>query len=509
MSTREGFLAAIRAEPDEALHRLVYADWLEEHGTADLDAVRAELIRVQTARETATGDAAWELRARERILLGRWGDALAAGVAEHVEDYRFRGGFVEAAALTVESLVRHGADMHAATPLRGVALGGPAEPLTPELLAPFDGLRIWSVPWQVESAEHQAKLAEAVRPRLLDVNAMWWDFLRAGLERGWPLRHLGLGTVRLPRPGGGLDAALTWGEEEVGPLFAGPLPAGLGSLDLRGVRLAPAGWNWLFGFPHWPQVERLALWVEPDLGDPFGYLSGRPGVAGLRSLWLGGAPGERFVPYGESLLGLRHLVVQGDDWFDPSRSHQPGDPSLSGLVSLRQEYFREGGDLVELLRPTEHWPALRVLELRRWQQNFAEVVPHLLSLPILPALKRLELPALPLDGLDARHGEHALAELTLSATDFSTSLAAVSRSAVLPHLVSLEIARARLDRPDDLEPLLDRSRFPHLRRIEVGGLSVDPAWERRFAERFGAGATFVAHPITHFAVHERILEGWL
>src|SRR5262245_2593359 len=39
----EGFLAAIRAAPDDDTPRLVYADWLDEHGDPD----RAEFIRVQ------------------------------------------------------------------------------------------------------------------------------------------------------------------------------------------------------------------------------------------------------------------------------------------------------------------------------------------------------------------------------------------------------------------------------------------------------------------------------
>src|SRR5262249_13501753 len=43
MSERDDFLRAICASPDDDTVRLVYADWLEEHG----DAVRAEFIRLQ------------------------------------------------------------------------------------------------------------------------------------------------------------------------------------------------------------------------------------------------------------------------------------------------------------------------------------------------------------------------------------------------------------------------------------------------------------------------------
>lgn len=43
MSDRQGFIAAICAQPDDDVARLVYADWLEEHGEAE----RAAFIRVQ------------------------------------------------------------------------------------------------------------------------------------------------------------------------------------------------------------------------------------------------------------------------------------------------------------------------------------------------------------------------------------------------------------------------------------------------------------------------------
>ena len=43
---REVMLAAIRANPAEDLPRLLYADWLAEHGTGDLDAATVEFVRV-------------------------------------------------------------------------------------------------------------------------------------------------------------------------------------------------------------------------------------------------------------------------------------------------------------------------------------------------------------------------------------------------------------------------------------------------------------------------------
>ncbi len=46
MNPRLALLSAILANPDDDLPRLVFADWLEEHGTTDADAARVEFIRL-------------------------------------------------------------------------------------------------------------------------------------------------------------------------------------------------------------------------------------------------------------------------------------------------------------------------------------------------------------------------------------------------------------------------------------------------------------------------------
>lgn len=46
MSDRLALLRGILANPDDDLRRLVYADWLDDHGTTDADKARAEFIRL-------------------------------------------------------------------------------------------------------------------------------------------------------------------------------------------------------------------------------------------------------------------------------------------------------------------------------------------------------------------------------------------------------------------------------------------------------------------------------
>jgi uncharacterized protein (TIGR02996 family) len=65
VTEERGLLEAIRAEPEDDAPRLVYADWLEEHGQEE----RAELVRVQVAIERDGPTA--PLLARERDLLTR------------------------------------------------------------------------------------------------------------------------------------------------------------------------------------------------------------------------------------------------------------------------------------------------------------------------------------------------------------------------------------------------------------------------------------------------------
>ncbi|HVK11359.1 MAG TPA: TIGR02996 domain-containing protein [Gemmataceae bacterium] len=83
------FLATIRAAPDDDAPRLVYADWLDEHG----DGARAEFIRVQCELARRQSPA---LRAREADLLYRYHDAFAGRMASPGFRFRFERGFVTA-----------------------------------------------------------------------------------------------------------------------------------------------------------------------------------------------------------------------------------------------------------------------------------------------------------------------------------------------------------------------------------------------------------------------------
>src|SRR5262249_44833313 len=113
--TEEGLLSDIR-ECDEDGPRLIYADWLEDHGRS----ARAELIRVQCA--LARGEGNEELRRREQQLLAEHGQEWAAAGAGHVKAWDFRRGLLEQVTLTAEAFAKSGEEMLCAVPLRALTV---------------------------------------------------------------------------------------------------------------------------------------------------------------------------------------------------------------------------------------------------------------------------------------------------------------------------------------------------------------------------------------------------
>jgi uncharacterized protein (TIGR02996 family) len=134
MTHADAFLAAILAEPDADVHRLVYADWLDEHGDPD----RAEFIRVQCAvaidplahnpppSNPRCACSLCTLRRRERALLAshqvdwRMRDLPGMPFGNWVTD--FRRGFVAEVTLACDQWMRHGPALVRAAPLEGVGL---------------------------------------------------------------------------------------------------------------------------------------------------------------------------------------------------------------------------------------------------------------------------------------------------------------------------------------------------------------------------------------------------
>jgi uncharacterized protein (TIGR02996 family) len=129
MSDGDALLAAILAEPDADLPRLVFADWLDEYGGA-ADRARAEFIRAQVELAGGPADARRvELLARERTLLSTHGEAWLEPLRERggplpktVAHAEFRRGFVERVWMPATWFVARAEVLFASVPVRELRL---------------------------------------------------------------------------------------------------------------------------------------------------------------------------------------------------------------------------------------------------------------------------------------------------------------------------------------------------------------------------------------------------
>jgi uncharacterized protein (TIGR02996 family) len=130
-----GLLADILEHPDDDAPRLIYADWLDEHGQPE----RAEFIRLQytlAAAEARHEPPSRPAADRTHELLRRHREEWAADLlGPGVHDVHFSRGFVEGVAATTLTFIRQGRRWAERTPLRSACLGGAAARHGQELAA--------------------------------------------------------------------------------------------------------------------------------------------------------------------------------------------------------------------------------------------------------------------------------------------------------------------------------------------------------------------------------------
>jgi uncharacterized protein (TIGR02996 family) len=250
--TAAGFLQAIRAEPDDDAHRLVFADWLEDHG----DAERAEFIRLQIEldkmdqRETGYAERQERAQALKDAGLKRW-LAKPTALRRYRERVTFRRGFPDWIKMSVEEFVRDGAAILEVHPVRKLWID--------------DGFF---------SFEKATALAAA--PALARLEGLQLDYTgrcpRGALARllasPYLTRLTSLEIKQLERPLACLRV-----------LAAAPALAGLRHLGLQYNRLGPAGAEVL------AQSKYLANLTSLDVGDT--HLGDGGALALARSPFLG------------------------------------------------------------------------------------------------------------------------------------------------------------------------------------------------------------------------------
>jgi uncharacterized protein (TIGR02996 family) len=135
MSERDALLAAIVAQPDDDAARLVYADWLQEHGQER----RAQFIRAQVWAERAEPfgpEARKQARLAESLIEGFRGEWVRH-LQQRLVAWGFRRGFVEHAEVNVATFARDAAELFRLEPIRSLRLVRFASGLTTVALDPF------------------------------------------------------------------------------------------------------------------------------------------------------------------------------------------------------------------------------------------------------------------------------------------------------------------------------------------------------------------------------------
>jgi uncharacterized protein (TIGR02996 family) len=122
MSQEEVFLKAIIDAPDDDAPRLIFADWLDEHGDSD----RAEFIRVQCAlarlpREDPSRDDLWR---RQQQLLTAHQKEWVRPIRAFLKGWTFRRGFIDEVKLGVRQFITHAEALWAHSPITHVSITG-------------------------------------------------------------------------------------------------------------------------------------------------------------------------------------------------------------------------------------------------------------------------------------------------------------------------------------------------------------------------------------------------
>jgi uncharacterized protein (TIGR02996 family) len=283
MTHDEAFLADIRDRPDDDTPRLVYADWLDDHG----EPARAEFIRVQCelARIEPTDDRVPELHLRqlellaehEREWLGPWADRLVR--------WRFQRGLLHEVTVQPEPFVASGADLFARHPVHTVAF------------VDDEGrsLASWEIA-RVLKAPHFALIRGLELSGCRPGERMFGMFDGAVETNAWLTRLAGAGQVtRLEAvnlPGGTRSGREPLDPDAFAAFCSAPHLASLRSLDLSDIYQTdgpdeiPALCDLLADATFSASLRRLSLTHVSLTDDALGRLASSSGLRGLEAVDL-------------------------------------------------------------------------------------------------------------------------------------------------------------------------------------------------------------------------------
>jgi uncharacterized protein (TIGR02996 family) len=374
---RDAFLRAVCSAPDDDTPRLVFADWLDEHG----EAKRAEFIRVSCELEQVEEfGPRWRLlRDRSEKLHGpnraKWSSELADRKLLNVE---FRRGFVDEVTVYSKRFVADAAKLMALAPIRRLKLADLTAargnvPLDDVLACPsvtrLRGLDLANTPLPDPAVEQVAACENlrGLRELSLDASELTGDSCRALMRS----EHLaGVTDLTLAVR---FDSSAA-GNELVAALAAEPGLRRIARLSLRGCRVGPAGAKALAGSPHAAGLRYLAVSGGGFSGDssaetrlgPKGTqaLAGSSNLTALTALVVTGQEiglgGVQALADSPHLAGLRHLDLSGTPFTPAMIAALVGAQGLGKLVSLE---LRHDGANAERAKLRDRFPdAVVVIE---------------------------------------------------------------------------------------------------------------------------------------------------
>src|SRR5262245_22862946 len=260
MSQADAFLEAIQEHPEDDAHRLVFADWLEDHGQEARAAFIRAQVRLAALPEDEPGREALEDEADD--LLAEHEPAWAAAVSPVAPLWEWRRGFIEQVTLPAERLLSVGERLFRSAPVRAVRLlaGGADTAALARCrhLARVEELRldpavgVPDTPGFLSDLDVQKLLRSPHLGRLRELDL---SGLHCELPSVLALRESGL-LGRLQRLDLSGDRAI--GDRAVALLADTPAPR-LESLGLRATNLTAFGMKALFRAGRWPRLHTLSV----------------------------------------------------------------------------------------------------------------------------------------------------------------------------------------------------------------------------------------------------------
>jgi uncharacterized protein (TIGR02996 family) len=454
MDHERAFLQAIREEPDEDAHRLIYADWLEEQG-GSARTERAAFIRAQTRLASLPEDDPHRdaLEDEAADLLADHEDEWTQPLRGIAQEWRFSRGFIENVTIRGEDFLTHGERLLAFAPMRSVHL----------LIGPKDIPALAACPslqW-IETLDFrrchlndralQQLLSSPYVTRLKALDLTGNGITTAGMQ------SLVQSTVfpRLRR----LDLSRNngIGDKAVHLLSRASVAENLQDLSLEATRVTLGGLDELFHSSHLPRVAVLNVSVNctsfADLTSPLRIFIESKLLGQLRSLNLNGFLHPAVCSNLLSSLRSAHLealylrsAVRGKE----DARLLAKSPNLARLKVLDLGHNQLGAEGARMLADLPHLTSLRSLDLR--SNNVCDDgAAAIAASGYLSRLSALDLTQNHVGGpglkaLVASDNLRRLSQLVLIGNFINAdSLRALGKSTHLRHLTQLDLSDTHLD----------------------------------------------------------------